>query len=275
MSRDTDTWEFEVKLLLEAIFFKYKSDFRHYAASSVRRRLALVLPKLGLQSISQLQDRILADPGVFDLVLQHLSVPTTEMFRDPGYFEALRKEVLPVLATYPSLKIWCAGCSTGEEAYSLAILLHEERLLSRSLIYATDINPNSLKSAQAGIINQEQIPLFTENYQKAGGRAAFSEYYSGSEKGAFLRPDLLERLVFADHSLATDSVFAEVQMVSCRNVLIYFTKPLQDKAFHLFHESLSKRGFLGLGSKETVRFSEYRDRFDEFVPRQKIYRKAG
>lgn len=274
MSRDTDTWEFEIKLLLEAIFFKYKSDFRHYSTSSVRRRLGIALPKLGLQTISQLQDKILADPAVFDFVLQHLSVPTTEMFRDPSYFAALRTEVLPVLATYPSLKIWSAGCSTGEEVFSLAILLHEERLLSRSLIYATDINPASLRSAQAGILARDELTKFTANYQKAGGKAAFSDYYTAGEKGAFLHQELLDRMVFADHSLATDSVFAEVQLVSCRNVLIYFTKPLQDRAFGLFHDSLSKRGFLGLGSKETLRFSTYRDQFQEFDARQKIYRKA-
>jgi chemotaxis protein methyltransferase CheR len=274
LSNDTDTWEFEVKLLLEAIFFKYKSDFREYSPSSVRRRLGIVLPKLGLHTISQLQDRILQDPAAFDLVLQHLSVPTTEMFRDPAYFAALRTEVIPILATYPSLKIWCAGCSTGEEAFSLAILFEEERLLHRALIYATDINPSSLRNAQAGIIQMDELPKFTKNYQLAGGRAAFSDYYMASEKGAFLKPRLLDKIVFADHSLATDSVFGEMHLVSCRNVLIYFTRPLQNRAFGLFFDSLVPRGFLGIGSKEAIRFSDYAPRFDDFVPAQKIYRKG-
>jgi chemotaxis protein methyltransferase CheR len=273
--RDEATWEFETKLLLDTIFFRYKSDFRDYALSSVRRRLMLALKKLGLETFSQLQDRILSDPAAFDVVLQCLSVPTTEMFRDPTYFRSLRENVIPVLATYPSVKVWIAGCSTGEEAFSAAILLHEEGLIGRSLIYATDINPVSLRRAQAGVLRLEEIAKHTANYQKAGGRRSFSDYYTSSEKGSFLRADLVEKIVFADHSLTTDSVFAEVHLISCRNVLIYFTRALQNRVFHLFLDSLSPRGFLGIGSKETMRFAEAFGQFEEFDGPHRIYRRRS
>jgi chemotaxis protein methyltransferase CheR len=273
VTRDESTWEFEIRLLLETIFFRYKSDFREYSLSSVRRRLALALKKLGLDTISQLQDRLLSDTTSFDVVLQCLSVPTTEMFRDPPYFKSLRENVLPILATYPSVKIWIAGCSTGEEPFSMAIMLHEEGLLARSLIYATDINPISLRRAEAGLLRIEDIQKHTSNYQKAGGKASFSEYYSTTEKGSFLRQDLLERIAFADHSLSTDSVFAEVHLVSCRNVLIYFGRSLQNRVFDLFNDSLSPRGFLGIGSKETMRFSPAYSAFEEFDAANRVYRR--
>lgn len=273
MNRDEPTWEFETRLLLETIFFRYKSDFRHYSLSSVRRRLTLALRKLGLDTFSQLQDRLLSNPESFDVVLQYLSVPTTEMFRDPEYFRSLREGVVPILATYPSVKIWIAGCSTGEEAFSLAILLHEEGLLNRALIYATDINPTSLRRAQAGLLRLEDLPKNTGNYQKAGGKASFSEYYTTTDRSGFLRADLLGKIVFADHSLSTDSVFAEVQLVSCRNVLIYFTRELQSRAFQLFYDSLSARGFLGIGAKESMRFSPQYRHFEEFDASHKIYRR--
>jgi chemotaxis protein methyltransferase CheR len=272
-NRDENTWEFETRLLLETIFFRYKSDFREYSLSSVRRRLTLAIKKLGLESFSQLQDRLLSDPDCYDIVIHCLSVPTTEMFRDPGYFLSLRQNVIPILATYPSVKIWIAGCSTGEEAYSMAILLQEEKLLGRSLIYATDINPTSLRRAHAGLVRVDELQKNTVNYQRAGGKISFSDYYTTSEKGGFLRPDLLEKIVFADHSLTTDSVFAEVQLVSCRNVLIYFARSLQNKVFQLFFDALSPRGFLGIGAKETLRFSPSFERFEEFDSQCRIYRR--
>lgn len=273
MIRDEGTWEFETRLLLETIYFRYKSDFRDYSLSSVRRRLTLALKRLGLDTISQLQDRLLSDATSFDVVLQCLSVPTTEMFRDPPYFRSLRENVLPILATYPSVKIWIAGCSTGEEPFSVAIMLHEEGLLARSLIYATDINPLSLRRAEAGLLRIEDLQKHTANYQKSGGKASFSEYYSTSEKGSFLRQDLLEKIAFADHSLSTDSVFAEVHLVSCRNVLIYFGRPLQNRVFELFNDSLAPRGFLGIGSKETMRFSALYSAFEEFDAANRVYRR--
>jgi chemotaxis protein methyltransferase CheR len=273
--RDQQTADFEVKLLLEALYFKYSADFRDYSPASVRRRLELAMKRMGLSTLSQLQDKVLSDPGAYDGLLQFLTVPTSEMFRDPPYFMAMRREVLPNLATYPSLKIWIAGCSTGEEVYSFAILLLEEGLLDRSILYATDINPNSLHAAESGRFPLSSMSRFTENYQRSGGKAAFSDYYKSCGDHASFADSLRKKVVFADHSLATDSVFAEVQLVSCRNVLIYFNRKLQDRAFGLFHSSLTHLGFLGIGAKETVRFSAYSNRFEEFLPEQKIYRRSG
>lgn len=273
MSVELDTTDIEIGLLLEGVFRKYGSDFRQYSPSSVRRRITLALQRLELASVSRLQEKVLADPAAYDTLLQFLTVPTSEMFRDPSYYRSLREHVIPVLKTYSSLKIWIAGCSTGEEVYSMAILLREEGLLERSLIYATDINPVYLRAAQSGIYSVDCVRRYTANYQKFGGKAAFSDYYQAGLGSAIFDSSLHERVVFSDHSLATDSVFAEVQFVSCRNVLIYFNRALQDRAFHLFSDSLSNRGFLGLGSKETLRFSPVNFEFEELVREDKIYRK--
>jgi chemotaxis protein methyltransferase CheR len=196
------------------------------------------------------------------------------MFRDPDYYQAVRRLVVPFLKTYPSLNVWVAGCSTGEEVYSLAILLHEEGLLERTQMYATDINPESLEAARRGVFNLERMRLYTENYQKAGGKRAFSDYYTAAYDGALFDRALIENVTFADHSLATDSVFSETHFVSCRNVLIYFNRKLQDRVLGLFHESLCYRGFLGLGSKESIDFSSYAERFDVLARRERIYRKG-
>jgi chemotaxis protein methyltransferase CheR len=187
----------------------------------------------------------------------------------------LRTQVVPFLRTYPSLKIWVAGCSTGEEVYSLAILLHEEGLLERSLLYATDINPESLDAARRGVFPLERMRLYTENYQKAGGARAFSDYYTAAYGGARFDRALVENVTFADHSLATDSVFAETHFISCRNVMIYFNRRLQDRVLGLFHESLCHRGFLGLGSKESIEFSRYAERFETMAKRERLFRKVG
>jgi len=195
------------------------------------------------------------------------------MFRDPTFFLALRQQVIPHLRTYASLKVWIAGCSTGEEVYSLAILLREEGLLERSLIYATDINPASLDKARKGIFSLSSIRGFTANYQQSGGKQAFADYYTAAYDAAIFDKSLAGNIVFADHSLATDSVFSETQLVLCRNVLIYFTRKLQDRAFGLFHESLGHRGFLGLGSKESIDFSSYATRFEPLVRAERIFRK--
>lgn len=273
--RDLETVDIELKLLIEGIYLKYKSDFRQYSLASMRRRVLLGMHRLGCGSISQLQDRILTDTAEYRRLLQYLTVPTTEMFRDPAYFRAIREQVVPILKTYPSVKIWVAGCSTGEELFSLAILLKEEELLARSIIYATDISLVSLEKAENGIFPMEQIQLYTSNYQKAGGKRAFSDYYQAAYGSAKFDSGLLSNVVFADHSLATDSVFAEVQLVSCRNVLIYFNRELQDRVFGLFRDSLSHRGFLGLGSKETLRFSPVAAAFEPFSAEQKIYRRKA
>jgi chemotaxis protein methyltransferase CheR len=202
-------------------------------------------------------------------------VPVSEMFRDPAYFLALRRQVVPVLRTSPSLKVWVAGCSTGEEPYSLAILLREEGLLERTILYATDINHASLDKARQGIFSLDHMQAFTRNYQAAGGMRSFSDYYTAAYGGALFDKSLRDSITFADHSLATDAVFAETQLVSCRNVLIYFNRALQDRALGLFHESLTRRGFLGLGSKETLDFSAYADRFETVTRPERIYRKLG
>jgi chemotaxis protein methyltransferase CheR len=195
------------------------------------------------------------------------------MFRDPDYFRALREQVLPFLRTYPSLKMWVAGCSTGEEVYSLAILLREERLLERSLIYATDINPQTLQQAAAGVYDLERMAGFTESHRKSGARTSLSDYYTAAYGRAVFDKSFKQHVVFADHSLATDSVFAEVQLVLCRNVLIYFNRELQDRAIGLFRDALCRQGFLGIGSKESLRFSAHAHSFVELDKQNRIYQK--
>jgi chemotaxis protein methyltransferase CheR len=269
--RDADI---ELRLLIEAIYLKYSYDFRDYSGASVKRRVAHALRQFELKTISALQDRVLHDPSAFMQLLQFLTIPVSEMFRDPTHFLAIREEVVPLLKTYPSVKIWIAGCSTGEEVYSMAILLREEGLLDRTIIYATDINPNSLEKAKQGIFSMENMRGYNENYLKAGGKRLFSEYYTAAYDYAIFDKTLRENVTFADHSLATDSVFSETQLISCRNVLIYFNKKLQDRAFGLFHESLCHRGFLVLGSKETLDFSAYKNQFDPLVKLERIYRKS-
>jgi chemotaxis protein methyltransferase CheR len=202
-------------------------------------------------------------------------VQVSEMFRDPGYFRALRRQVVPLLRTYPSLKVWVAGCSSGEEAYSLAILLREEGLLARTLIYATDINPQSLQKAASGVYDVQRIAGFTANHHRSGARDSLSEYYTAAYGRAVFDKSLRDHIVFSDHSLATDSVFAEVQLVSCRNVLIYFNRALQDRALGLFHDALCRGGFLGIGSKESMRFSPLADGFVDFVREEKIFQRRG
>ncbi|MDB5957008.1 protein-glutamate O-methyltransferase CheR [Ramlibacter sp.] len=268
-----DVHDIEIRLLIEAIFLRYGHDFRDYAQASLRRRVLQAQLRMDAASISALQERVLHDPGQFAQLLQYLTVPVSEMFRDPAYFLALRRHVVPVLRTYPSLKVWVAGCSTGEEPYSLAILLLEEGLLERTILYATDINHASLEKARAGIFNLEAMQGFTRNYQRAGGAGSFSDYYTAAYGGAVFDKRLRDAITFADHSLATDAVFSETHLVSCRNVLIYFNRGLQDRALGLFHESLAYRGFLGMGSKETLDFSAYADRFESVSRPDRIYRK--
>lgn len=260
---------------MEAIYLKYSYDFRDYTGASQKRRVTYALTQLGLPSVAALQEQVLREPVTFTRLLQYLTIPVSEMFRDPSYFLALRRQVVPVLHTYPSIKVWVAGCSTGEEVYSLAILLREEGLLERSQIYATDINPASLDKARQGIFALDTLQKYTVNYQRAGGTRAFSDYYTAAYDAVKFDPSLCVNVIFADHSLATDSVFAETQLVSCRNVLIYFNRQLQDRALGLFYESLCHRGFLGLGSKESVDFSAYANRFDPLVRAERLFRKAS
>jgi chemotaxis protein methyltransferase CheR len=265
--------DIELQLLIDAIYLKYHYDFRRYAPASLKRRAGAALAGLQCRTFSQLQDKLLHDPETFPVLLDYLTVPVSEMFRDPGYFRALRETVVPVLRTYPSLKIWVAGCSTGEEVYSLAILLREEGLLARTLIYATDINPHTLQKAAAGVYEVDRIAGFTEAHHRSGGNTSLSDYYTAAYGRAVFDKSLKEHIVFSDHSLATDSVFAEVQLVSCRNVLIYFNRDLQDRAVGLFKDALCRRGFLGIGSKESLRFSSHADSFGELSGEERIYQK--
>jgi chemotaxis protein methyltransferase CheR len=273
MALDSSAFDIEMQLLLDAIYLKYHYDFRSYATASLKRRLGTAMGRLGCQTLSQLQDRILHESTVFPQLLDYLTVQVSEMFRDPPYFQSLRNRVIPLLRTYPSLKIWVAGCSTGEEAYSLAILLHEEGLLNRSMIYATDINGSALIQAESGIYDVDRIAGFTDNHHRSGSRSSLSDYYTAAYGRAVFDKTLKRHMVFSDHSLATDSVFAEVQLVSCRNVLIYFNRELQDRAIHLFRDALCHKGFLGIGARESLRFSAHGDAFDELVREDRIFQR--
>lgn len=275
MKNPPDDIDIELRMLVEAVYLKYNYDFRDYTGASQKRRVLVALREMECATVSELQARVLHQPEAFARLLQYLTIPVTEMFRDPEYFAAIRNQVVPHLRTYPSLKIWVAGCSTGEEVYSLAILLHEEGLLERTMIYATDINPESLDAARRGVFPLDRMRLFTENYQKSGGKRAFSDYYTAAYGGALFERALVENVTFADHSLATDSVFSETHFISCRNVMIYFNRRLQDRVLGLFHESLCHRGFLGLGSKESIDFSTYANRFEPLARRERLFRKAA
>ncbi len=276
MNEDTpepDIDDIEIELLLEALYRRYHYDFRHYARASIKRRLIQARGRLGMASFSALQDRLLHDPEMLAKLLNYLTVQVSEMFRDPSYFRALREKVIPHLRTYPSLKVWIAGCSNGEEVYSLAMLFREEGLEQRTIFYATDINPKALKAAEAGVYPLDQIRKFTENHQKSGARTSLSDYYVADYDRAIFDSSLRANVVFSDHSLATDSVFAEMHLISCRNVLIYFDRALQERAVGLFEESLVRRGFLGLGRKESLRFSDHGAGFADFVREEKIYQR--
>jgi chemotaxis protein methyltransferase CheR len=266
--------EVDVIRFLEGIHERYHYDFRNYALASVKRRIRAAQAGLGAPDMDELERTVLADPSVFSKVLQYLTVQTSEMFRDPSFFATMRKHVAPVLTTYPSLKVWVAGCSTGEELYSMSILLREEGLLERTILYATDINPEALRRAESGIYPISRAPSFTQNHRASGGKGSLSDYYSAAYGSIVFDRSLRKNVVFSDHSLATDSVFAEVQVVSCRNVLIYFDRALQERALGLMHDSLCRRGFLGLGTKETVRFSSHASAFAEIAPGERWYQRC-
>jgi chemotaxis protein methyltransferase CheR len=248
---------------LESVYRRFHYDFRSYARASLRRRLARALNDFRCESLEELDGKLTEEPELFTRLLQTLTVPVSDLFRDPSYYRVFRENIAPILHTYPSIRVWVAGCSTGEEVYSLAIVLREEGLLERSLIYATDINPEALRRAEAGVYSVDRIPAFTENHRRSGGRCSLSEYYTAAYGSAVFDRSLVQRAVFSDHSLATDNVFAEVQLISCRNVLIYFDRQLQDRTFELFKDSLCRKGYLGLGSKETTRFSAHAGAFKE------------
>lgn len=265
--------DMEMQLLLEALYQRYHYDFRHYAQASVRRRLRQARDQLGFRSFSALQDAMLHEPSMLAQLLNFITVQVSEMFRDPSYFRAIREKVIPHLRTYPSLKVWIPGCSTGEELYSFVILFREEGLEQRTLFYATDINARALDAASRGVYAIDRIKTFTANHQKSGGKSSLSDYYSAAYGRAAFDKSLRAHVVFADHSLVADEVFAEIQLISCRNVMIYFDRSLQDRAIGLFRDSLSRSGFLGLGSKESLRFSAHADSFAAFDASEKIYQR--
>ncbi len=266
--------DIEIPLLLEALYQRYHYDFRSYAQASIKRRLKQARDQMGFSTYSALQEAVLHDPAMLNRMLAYLTVQVSDMFRDPSYFRAIREKVIPHLRTYPSLKIWIAGCSSGEEVYSFAILLREEGLDQRTMIYATDINQDALAKAEAGIYDLDRIQRFTQNHRESGGKSSLSDYYSAAYGMASFDKSLRKNVVFSDHSLVTDAVFAEMHLVSCRNVLIYFDRALQDRALGLFKEALARKGFLGLGAKESMRFSEHAGSFTDYVREEKIYQKS-
>lgn len=266
--------DIEVRLFLEALRYRYEYDFREYSLTSLRRRLSQACEHFQCRSVSMLQDRVMHGPDCLEELLSFLTVQVSEMFRDPLYYRAIREEVIPHLRTYPSLKVWVAGCSTGEELYSLAILFREEGLCDRTIFYATDINSVALKKAEAGIYSIDRMQDFTRNYQASKGKGSLSEYYSAAYGRAVFDKSLRKKVVFSNHSLVTDRVFAEVQLVSCRNVMIYFNSELQDRATKLFQDSLNPRGFLGLGLRESLRFSQHTAAFRAVNSEARLYQKV-
>jgi chemotaxis protein methyltransferase CheR len=274
LSYDPDLERLEIELLLEAIYRHYGFDFRSYAYASIRRRLWRRIEAEGLTTVSALQGRLLHEPAMMERVLLDLSINVTAMFRDPTFYLAFRQKVVPLLRTYPFIRIWHAGCSTGEEVYSMAILLEEEGLYERARIYATDINEVVVHRARTGIFPLERMQEYTENYIRAGGTRSFSEYYMAKYDGALFSPALQRNVVFSQHNLVTDRSFAEFNVILCRNVLIYFDRDLQMRVHRLFHESLVHLGILCLGSKETLRLSKYEGSYEELSSAEKIYRKV-
>lgn len=263
----------EIELLIDAIFRRYGYDFRHYARASLSRRLSLFLSKSGYKSPSEIIPRILHERAFFESMIRSVSVTVTEMFRDPFVYKTIRKKVVDYLKTYPFIRIWHAGCSTGEEVYSMAILLHEEGLYDRCQIYATDFNDDALETARKGIYPVSQIKQYTVNYQKANGKGSFSNYYYSQYESAIMDGKLRDNILFANHNLSSDSVFAEMQLIMCRNVLIYFDQELQDRALGLFYDSLIYNGLLCLGTKESIKCSQFSNRFIDFSMGEKIYQK--
>jgi len=271
---ELDLEAIEVELLLEGIFRLYGFDFRQYAPASLRRRLRRRMDGEKVETVSALQDLILHDPSVMERLLLDLSINVTAMFRDPTFFLAFRTKIVPLLRTYPFSRIWVAGCSTGEEVYSLSILLAEEGLAERTRIYATDINEAVLEQARLGVFPLEKMREYTQNYIRSGGTRAFSEYYVARYDGAQFTRTLVDNVVWAQHNLASDAAFNEFNVITCRNVMIYFDKPLQEHVHRLFHESLGMFGILALGQKETIKFSPHEAAYEELDGEERLYRKV-
>jgi chemotaxis protein methyltransferase CheR len=272
-STEEDLEKIEINLLLEGLFAWCGYDYRSYAYSSIRRRIWHRVHSERLSSISGLQEKVLHDPECLKRLIADFSINVTEMFRDPLFFANFREKVVPLLRTYPSIRIWHAGCSTGEEVYSMAILLHEEGIYEKTKIYATDINADVLKVAKSGVFPLDNMKKYTSNYIQSGGKKAFSDYYHAENNRVKFYPYLLENVVFAQHNLVTDGSFNEFNVILCRNVLIYFNKSLQEKVHDLFYQSLGMFGIIGLGNKETISYTKLSERYECVSEKQKLYKK--
>lgn len=265
----------ELKSLLHFLFTKYGYDFSGYAPSSMKRRSYHFMITRQIETLEQLRHLLSTQPKFFVEFVQTISVTVTEMFRDPAFYQSLRENTLPRLSTYPVIRIWIAGCATGEEVYSMAILLKEEGLLSRTVIYATDINLHSLEAAKEGIFPLAFMKNYTKNYQQSGGKGEFSSYYVAAHSYAMFNKSLRKNIVFSSHNLVSDGSFNEFQLILCRNVLIYFTPPLQNRVVNLFYDSLCPFGYLALGSKESLAFTEKKVSFEPVDKKQKIFRRVN
>ena len=275
MSRSDRLEDLELRLLLEAVYEHYGYDFRGYARSSLKRRVWRRVAEERLDTITGLAERVLHDPAALERMLLDLSISVTSMFRDPAFYLALRTKVVPLLRTYPFIRVWNAGCATGEETYSLAILLQEEGLGERTRIYATDINDTVLHRAKDGEFGLDKMREYTEQYIQGGGKRAFSDYYKVYGEKVRFDPALVEQVVFAQHNLVSDAAFNEFHLIVCRNVMIYFDRELQEKVHALLHNSLIRRGVLALGQKESVRFTSYSEAYEEVDAHEKIFRRVN
>lgn len=265
----------EVELLLAGLHEKYGYDFSSYSRASLKRRLNRLMSLDKFPSFAEMHFHLLEDADYLRRFIEEITVNVTEMFRDPCFFKYLRTKVIPILATYPFIRIWVAGCASGEEAYSIAILISEAKLLHKTLIYATDINPKVLEGAKSGIFSLNLMKQYSENYILGGGKEDFSNYYIAKYDRVIFKENLRNKIVFSNHNLVSDRSFNSFQLISCRNVLIYFQTPLQNRVFDLFDDSLEPLGFLALGNKETLRFSSISDHYKQVEGNEKIWRKSG
>lgn len=271
---DLEIENLEIRLLLQAVYDRYGYDFRDYARASLKRRILKVLEEERLPTISRLQETLIRNRDCMARVLLGMTVTATSMFRDPEFYQAIRRRILPLFAASPHLRLWHAGCASGEEAYSMAIILHEEGLLERTRLYATDISGAALARARAGIFPQAHMREFIANYQKAGGRATFSDYYLAKHERVLMRHSLGDNIVWSEHNLVSDSSFNEFHLILCRNTLIYFNQALSARVHRLLYDSLAPGGILGLGSHEHIRFSPHADCYDVLDEKQRLYRKC-
>jgi chemotaxis protein methyltransferase CheR len=270
---DDERDNLETDLLLEAVYRHYGYDFRQYAPASLRRRITMAMRDENVKTISGLQEKVLHNPASMERFLLTLSINVTALFRDPDFFLLLRNKVLPMLGTYPFLRIWHAGCSTGEEVYSLAMMLQEEGLYDRCRIYATDMNNSVLHRAREGIFPASIVQQGAANYARAGGKRSLSEYYTSAYGDTIFRSSLRENVIFSQHNLAIEGSFNEFHLILCRNVMIYFTKPLQQRVHELIYDSLAMFGILGIGSKETLQFTAHEKDYEQLETGSKVYRR--